>query len=172
MEPSRNTRLPGSIFFFLVLVGAVQAFSHASRMPERVATHFGGNGMVNGWQSKVAFFATEASVIVVAAVISFGVPRVIGLAPLRLMNLPNKEYWFAPERRAGTLAYFRAQFAWFGCGLLAFLLFVNELVFRANLSYPHRLETGPFVTGLVLFLSFTAIWSIWIVVHFSKKSAR
>ena len=83
-----------------------------------------------------------------AALLGFGVPALIGVLPVSLVNVPNKEYWFAPERRESTLAYFRMSFAWFGCALLAFLIFVNELVFRANLETPRQLNTTAFVTGL------------------------
>lgn len=169
MEAEANTRLPTSFFVFLVFVGALQGYSYAGQMPDPLATHFGASGLANGWQSKAAFFSTELGLLVLAAVLAFGVPRMMASVPLSLVNLPNKEYWFSPERRAATLAFFRAQFAWFGCALLAFLLFVNELVFRANLAYPHRLNGSAFTIGIILFFVFVATWTIRLAVHFSRK---
>ena len=166
MTPSN--RLPGSIFFFLVVVGAVRAHSYAAQMPEPIATHFRGGGMANGWQSQLAFYSTQVGVVVLASFIAFGIPSIVGALPLSLINISNKDYWFAPERRADTLAFFAAQFAWFGCALLAFLLFVNELVFRANLTLPHRLNTGAFTVAMAAFLTFVAFWTVRIVIHFSK----
>lgn len=128
--------------------------------------------MANGWQSQVAFFCTELGVVVLASVIAFGLPRILGAVPLSLINVPNKEYWFGAERRASTLAFFNVRFAWFGCALLAFLLYVNELVFRANLTYPHRLNTSAFVTAMVIFLAFMVVWMARLITHFSKKPAR
>ena len=168
MEDRSKTRLPNSIFFFLVLVGAVQAYSYAARMPQPIASHFGGGGMVNGWQSRVAFFCTELGVMVLASVIAFGLPRIMGAMPLSLINVPNKEYWFGPGKRADTLVFFNVQFAWFGCALLAFLLFVNELVFRANLTYPHRLTTNAFVTAMAIFLTFVVVWIVRLILRFSR----
>jgi uncharacterized membrane protein len=170
METQPSSRLPGSIFFFLVLVGAVQAHFYASRLPDTLASHFRGAGTPNGWQTQSAFFLTELGVVALAAVIAFGVPRILGAVPASLINVPNKEYWLAPERRETTFAFFNVSFAWFGCAFLAFLLFVNELVFRANLSTPRQLNPTAFVTALFAFLTFVAIWTLRLIIRFSKAA--
>jgi hypothetical protein len=168
METTSGTRLPSSIFFFLVILGAVQASSYAARMPQPLASHFRSGGMPNGWQSHIGFFATELGVVVLATVMAFGLPRILAAVPLSLINVQNKEYWFGPAQRENTLVFFKVQFAWFGCGLLAFLLFVNELVFRANLTSPHRLNTTAFVAAMTVFLTFVVIWTARLILHFSK----
>src|SRR5260221_7864287 len=111
-----NTRLPNSIFFALVALGAAQVSFYTPRIPELLGSHFSRGGFVNGWQTKAAFFATELAMIILATVVSFGIPRIIAAAPVALINLPHKEYWLAPERREDTLAYIRVWSAWFGCG--------------------------------------------------------
>lgn len=163
-----NTRLPGSVFLALALVGAVRYVYYAPRLPEVLGSHFAGNGAVNGWQSKVVFFSTELAVVVLAAVVGFGIPRIIGAMPVSLINLPNKEFWLTPERRAETLGYLQMHMAWFGCALLAFLLFVMELVFRANLQSPPRLNSGAFVLGLVAFLLFVTVSTVRLVARFAR----
>jgi uncharacterized membrane protein len=168
METTSGTRLPSSIFFFLVVVGAVQASSYAARMPQLLASHFRSGGMPNGWQSKTGFFGLELGVVVLATVMAFGLPRILGAVPLALINVQNKEYWFGPAQRENTLIFFKVQFAWFGCGLLAFLLFVNELVFRANLTAPHRLNTTAFVAAMAVFLTFVVVWTVRLILHFSE----
>jgi len=170
MGDTPSARLPSSIFVFLLFVGLVQANYQAGRLPRVIATHFGKSGMANGWQTKGVSFYTEALLVLLAASIAFGVPRLIEMLPVSLVNLQNKEYWFAPERRADTLAYFRAQFAWFGCALLAFLLVVYELVFRANLVFPHQLNTTAFVAVLFAFLAFVMIWAVRLILHFSRPT--
>lgn len=137
-------------------------------MPQPLASHFRSGGMPNSWQSKAGFFGLELGVVVLATVMAFGLPRILAAVPLSLINVQNKEYWFGPAQREGTLVFFRAQFAWFGCGLLAFLLFVNELVFRANLAAPHRLNTTAFVTAMAVFLTFVLVWTVRLIAHFSK----
>lgn len=163
-----NTRLPSSIFFALASLGAVQYFYYAPRLPAIVASHFGRAGSVNGWQVKTAFFSMEVGVIVLATVISFGVPRMIEALPVAMINLPNKGFWLSPERRDETLGYLRMHMAWFGCALLAFLLFVMELAFRANLRNPPRLNLTAFVPALMAFLVFVGISTIRLVSRFSR----
>jgi len=163
-----NTRLPNSIFFALVVLAAVQLNYYAQRLPEIVGSHFGTSGFASAWQTKVAFFTVELTVIVVATIVSFGIPRLIAAMPASAINLPNKDFWLSPQRREGTISFLRTQMAWFGCALLAFLLLVMELVFRANLQKPPRLNTAAFVLALLMFVVFSAMWSIRLVLRFSR----
>lgn len=163
-----NRRLPSSVFFVLALVGALQYAYYAPRLPEVLASHFAGNGAVNGWQSKAAFFSIELAVVVLAAVVGFGVPRMIAAMPISLINLPNKEFWMSAERRDGTVSYIGMWSAWFGCALLAFLLFVMELAFRANLRTPPQFDNTAFIPALVAFVIFDTIAILRLLLHFSK----
>jgi uncharacterized membrane protein len=163
-----NTRLPSSVFFVLAMLGAVQYFYYAPQLPEVLGSHFAGNGVVNGWQTKAAFFGMELAVVILAAVVGFGIPRIIGAMPVSLINLPNKEFWLSPERREETFGYLQMHMAWFGCALLAFLLFVMELVFRANLQRPVRMNSAAFVAALVAFLVFSGASTVRLVVRFAR----
>jgi uncharacterized membrane protein len=164
-----SMRLPGSVFVALVVYGAVQGHYYASKLPDILATHFGGRGQPNGWQTHSAFWATEIFVVSLATLVGFGVPAILNTISVSLINVPNKEHWLAPDRRESTFAYFQTMFAWFACGLLAFLLFVNELVFRANLTTPRHLNTTAFVTALFAFLAFTALWTVRLIARFSTS---
>jgi hypothetical protein len=88
--------------------------------------------------------------------------------PVSLINLPNKEFWLSPEQRDQTFSYLRLWNAWFGCALLAFLLFVMELVFRANLQAPPRLNMAAFVPALLAFLAVDTVAILRLIFHFAK----
>jgi hypothetical protein len=163
-----NTRLPNSVFFLLAMLGAVQYAYYAPRLPEMLGSHFGIDGAVNGWQGKAAFFSVEVAIIVLATVVSFGAPRLIAAMPVSLINLPHKEFWLGPERRENTLLYIRTWSVWFGCGLLAFLLFVMELAFRANMLMPPRFNNAAFVPALVAFVTFDTFALLRLILHFSR----
>jgi hypothetical protein len=139
-------------------------------MPQPIASHFRSGGMPNGWQTKTGFFGLELGVVVLATVMAFGLPRILAAVPVSLINVRNKEYWFGPAQLQNTLFFFKVQFAWFGAALLAFLLFVNELVFRANLASPHRLNTTAFVAAMAVFLTFVVVWTVRLILHFSKTN--
>src|SRR5260370_5492829 len=106
--------------------------------------------------------------ILQAKVVSFSIPRIMAAAPVAWITLTQKEYWLAPARREDTLAYIRVWSAWFGCGLLAFLLFVIELVFRANLHSPPQFNNAAFVPALLAFVAFDAMLILRLILHFSK----
>jgi hypothetical protein len=167
-----NTRLPNSIFFTLVALGAAQLFYYAPRIPEILGSHFAWGGFANGWQTKAAFFSTELAMIVLATVVAFGIPRIIAAVPVSLINLPYKEYWLAPERRENTLGYIRVWSAWFGCGLLAFLLFVMGLAFRANLHTPPQFNNAAFVPALLAFVAFDTMLVLRLILHFARTPSN
>ena len=163
-----SSRLPSAIFVFLAFVGFLQARRFAAMMPPVLVTHFGSGGAPNGWQTQSQFFLLEVVMLGICLLLAFGIPRLIGALPISLVNVPNKEYWLAPERREETMAFFKAQFAWFGCGFLGFLLVVNQLVFDANQTSPRQLNGTAFVTAMIVFLAFVGIWTVRLIVRFSK----
>jgi uncharacterized membrane protein len=163
-----SSRLPAAVFALLVFVGFLQARMFAATMPPVVATHVGTSGMPNGWQTQSQFFTLELVLLGVCLLLGFGIPRLVGALPLSLVNVPNKEYWLAPERRDATLAYFKTQFAWFGCAVLAFLLAVNHLVFKANQTHPRHLDNTTFALAMFGFLAYMGVWTVRLVLYFSK----
>jgi hypothetical protein len=104
----------------------------------------------------------------VCILLAFGIPLLIRSLPMSMLNVPNKEFWMSPERREQTLAFFRSQFAWFGCVFLAFLLIVNELVFAANQTNPRQLNSTEFTAALIAFLLFVAVWTGRLIFYFSR----
>ena len=122
------------VFAALLLAVVTQALVYYPQLPERMASHFGGAGQPNGWSSKASFFGLQTFVVVVAVACFACLPAWIQRLPARLINLPNKEYWLAPERRVQTMASVGAALTWFGCVVLAFILALTWLVIRFNLG--------------------------------------
>jgi uncharacterized membrane protein len=167
----RKVRTPQAVFLLLVFFGFLQARNFAAGVPGVMATHFGASGAANGWQTRGQFFVVELVMLGVCILIGFGIPWIIGAAPPSLVNLPNKDFWLAPVRREHTIAVFRMQMAWFACGLITFLIVVNQLVYNANQAVPHQLNGPQFTIALVAFLGFVAIWTVRLIMYFSKTAA-
>jgi hypothetical protein len=91
------------------------------------------------------------------------------LLPSRFVNLPNGEYWLAPERRTDTLAYLRKHGARFGVMLAIFLCFVHWLVVQANAHIPPLFPESLFFIGMAAFLLCVVIWLGGFVVHFRRS---
>jgi uncharacterized membrane protein len=149
-----DARIPRGIFFAIVLATIAQCVHDFPLLPDRLASHFGASGIPNGWMTKAQFMLMYGVVLIPALAIEFWVSRQIANKPDARLNLPNKEYWLAPERRAETFAYFETFFAWYGCVFLFVLVYAMGLAMRANFDTPPRLPTGPIasdIAGFVLF---------------------
>lgn len=129
-------------------------------LPGRVATHFGPSGEPDGWSSP----ATNALVLIVIATFMFTVfyfmHRLIARMPMALINLPNKDYWLAPERADASLAKLAIQFRLFGAAILLLLCVAHALAVQANLVKPPKLDNLLFLGALGLFFVFTIVWAV------------
>jgi len=107
----------------------------------------------------------------VVLIVTFVAPVLVAKLPPSLVNLPNKDYWLAPERKVDAIARFTVRMEWFGVVLLAFLAFVYELVFEANVA-GRGLANGPFLIALVAFLVFAVVWIVLMYRAFSLPTKR
>jgi serine/threonine-protein kinase len=159
------------VFGAIALCAVAQALVDFPRLPEHMASHFGPSGLPNGWMSKQAFFAVYAVTVGLAALVGYLVPRSIAKKPPERINLPNKEYWLAPERRAETLAFFERYFAWYSCVLLLILVLAMGFAIQANLSSHLRMPTGPILAIIFAFMAFNLLWVVQMMRHFSKAES-
>ena len=98
----------------LVFAAAVVADFY-SRLPERIATHFNGVGMANGFGAKSTLW-----VLVGIAAVLYGILSAISLLP-RVVNLKRP---LAPEREKVVLAESMAMVGWIKavvCWMFAYL---------------------------------------------------
>ena len=146
-----DTRVPGALFFGIALAATAQCVHDYPLLPSRLASHFAASGMPNGWMTKTQFLITYIVILLPAFAIEFWVPRRIAKMPNAKLNLPNKEYWLAPERRVETFAYFESFFAWYGCAFLFVVALAMGLAMRANLVTPPRLPAVPIVSVIAGF---------------------
>src|SRR5229473_3818124 len=153
----RDSRLPKLLFALLGAYAAIHFLSYYSQLPTVVASHFNGQGLANGWQTKPAFFTVFAGVSVLAAVIGFIIPRIIAAMPPQLINLPNKRYWLAPEHIANTMEFLNRYFAWFGCAVFVVILVTFDFAVQANLHPDHRPDATRMWYLLAGFLVFVVV---------------
>lgn len=126
-------------------------------LPARVASHFDARGIPNGWAPR-GFFVGIQVFVVLTLWITLEASRRRILTPGAPMNLPNRDYWLAPERRAETAAWITAHLREFGAAtlLLTFALFVQVL--RFNLGRVPSLEYAW--AGLAAYLAFAVAWVV------------
>jgi uncharacterized membrane protein len=152
----QKSTLPKLVFGALAIGAAIHFSSYYAQLPEVVASHFNAGGTANGWQTKSAFFGFLVGVSVLAAVVGFGIPRIITALPPELINLPNKRYWLAPEQRADTMEFLNGYFAWFGCVLFVVILVTFDYALQSNL-HPDRPDIPRLWYVLTGFLAFAVL---------------
>jgi len=164
----QDARLPKLLFVILAVGAAIYFSTYYVQMPDVVASHFNGRGVPNGWQAKPAFFGLFAAVSVLIASIGFGIPRIIASVPPQLINLPNKQYWLAPEHVAETMAFLNAYFAWFGCAVFLIVILTFDYAIQSNLHPDHRPDVSRMWYILAGFLVFMVVWLARMFTRFGR----
>jgi uncharacterized membrane protein len=162
-----SARLPRNVFFVVVLAALARCSYFYPLLPERMASHFDRSGVPNGWMTKPLFFELYAAGVALGIVVVFLPALTVARLPAYLINLPNKEYWLAPEHRAETNAFLKRSFAWFGCAFLAVQVVGLDLAMQANLVSPPRVSSESMFVCLAVFLIWTVWWTIDLIRHFS-----
>ncbi|MBL9162829.1 MAG: DUF1648 domain-containing protein [Planctomycetaceae bacterium] len=133
------------------LVGMVATYA---RLPERVASHFGANGVANGWMSRDGYVWFMVGAVTFTSLLLVGLCGSVRFLPASLVNIPRRDYWLAPERRDET-GRVLARFGLLMAGLESlFFLAIHLLVVVANESNPVRLSNDVWWL-LVAFLAAT-----------------
>jgi uncharacterized membrane protein len=155
------------VFILLLLLCIGHAVYYYPFLPDRVASHFGASGRPDAWSSKESFARIYFIVIAFIAVLFPGIGLIFRKIPTSFINLPNKDYWLAPERSEETIAVLSRQFLWFGSATLLLLLGIFHQSFRVHLGKAQGLEHP--VASIVVYIVFTTLWSIALIVKFSRK---
>jgi hypothetical protein len=119
------------------LVAAQIAYFYG-RLPDSVASHFGGNGMANGYMTRAGFVKFYVGLLLFVA-LTFGLVSFAARAiPVALINVPNKERWFSGERESESRAWLARELLGFGLVVMLFLVAVTHRVFMANVDGGRR----------------------------------
>jgi uncharacterized membrane protein len=164
----QNSGLPKLIYGLLAAVGLLYFSFLYPQLPDPMASHFNASGAVTAWMPKSAFFILIPVIALAASVPVFLVPRSMANLPNDKINLANKEYWLAPERRAETIQYLGIQMGWLGCALLTLLLCGLYNAVAANLRPDHNFDSGSFYIALGAFFAFIIFWLVRLLLHFAR----
>jgi uncharacterized membrane protein len=151
----------------VALIGTVLAclFETArlwSAAPALMASHFDVSGVPNGFAPKDAFFGFQLAIILLIAGLAVGLRAILVRVPMGLINLPNREYWLAPQRRAETVERVASFTDVLFTGTLALMLSVFELAVAANLRKPPVLDSNLIWLLLAAYLVFTFGGIVWL----------
>jgi uncharacterized membrane protein len=158
-----------AVFIVLVLAAAVYEYRTATRLPRMVAVHFDQAGLatsfmaVSRYRIAISLFSIVLPVALVA-VMTFAYSRATDV------KLPNRDYWMAPHRIAGTRAFLVAHGIWFGSILVGLMCFVQWLVLDANQRRPPQLSNAAMLLGLSVLLGCMVVWIATLTVAFRRRA--
>jgi len=159
------------VLFVLLLIGWTGFLvATVGAFPDHVASHFGWAGQADAWMTREGYLTWMLAFGVVFPVL---VTAMVGLLPrawpgLAFVNLPNRDYWFAPERRADSLAYLGRHACWLGCLIVLMIAGVHALILRAHEAAPPTLPLAPFVALLIGFLVGVGAWILVLYRRFHR----
>ncbi|RYZ07394.1 MAG: DUF1648 domain-containing protein [Myxococcales bacterium] len=140
------------------LAGMGYAWRVYSVSPAVVPVHYGPNGLPDRWGSPAELLAVHAGVIGVSSVLFAALPWLVRRAP-SLVNLPNKEYWLAPERRDEAAAKLEGWCGVFGTALNVLVITLQALLAGGTAQGARGVAFLLSVTlGFALFTIASCVW--------------
>ena len=154
----------------LAMAAGVFVWFTGQAMPPIVASHFNAAGIANGFMPRAAYLGLMMVLVAAVPLVTMVMSGVALSKPGARINLPNRDYWLAPERRAGTIAFLQAHMAGFSALLVVFLAYGHWLVVRANLSGAQQLQAGWMQAGLCVFIGATILWIVLLIARFRRPA--
>jgi uncharacterized membrane protein len=158
------------LMFLTGFAGITQSAFYYTRLPERVASHFGAGGMPNDWMPKTGNLLLSSGIFLLMTGIMYFTPIFTARLPVRFINLPNKDFWLADERKEHTLADISSRMYIFGIAMNLFFIFLNHMVFLANMTNPVRLNDSAALLALGIFMFVLAGWFFSFIRRFHKPA--
>jgi serine/threonine-protein kinase len=146
------------MFRFLTIALAAVSFTSVvaivattPSLPARVATHFAAGGMPNGWMTRDGYLAFTLAFVLGVPWLVYAVSVLLPSRFPHLSNLPNRDYWLAPERIDETIDTLKAFGAGVALAIGVLLGAMHWAILDANAARPVRLAEGPFLAGVLGF---------------------
>ncbi|MDR3403846.1 MAG: protein kinase [Chthoniobacter sp.] len=163
--------VPGTIFCLLYVALVCFVVGSSSQLPERPPVHFGLGGAPNGWMNRSNYIAWACVFPLLVLGLLWLTSQCARWCPI-LVNIPRRDYWLAPERRAETAALLFRWLLWLACGLIVFDGALHELILQANRLHPPRLPEGPPLLVIMAFLLGLMIWLVNFMMRMAEAEHR
>ena len=155
------------LLFVLALVAVpVVMWATSTGMPARVATHFGGNGLANGWMSKDGYLLF---MLIMTTVFPLVVAAATGLIPAAGRSLiAKRSATMSPQRLETTLRWLAGYATIVGSLICLFILGTHFLILEANAHSPARLDNSDLLAAVVVFVVLLVFWIIGLAIGLKR----
>src|SRR4030095_4215761 len=156
------------MFPALLIVRVFFTLNSIGDLPARLATHFGANGVADGWMTR-----EDYRVLILLLLVGLPLLLVWLMAGLPGVTngqgqIPNCEYWFSRERRETTLSFLLRHSCWLGCLTVAVVYGMHVSILRANAVIPPVLATDRFIVMVIVYLCGLVWWVMALIRHFQR----
>jgi uncharacterized membrane protein len=128
-------------------------------LPIRVASHFGLDGMADGWMMKGEYALAMVAVAAAWTVIMLLFDFLVYILPVTTLNVPNAAYWKQPENQPTLRRKTSSFLCELGIYVIVLLAFVNYSVLQANKKNPPRLDEYENI-AIIIFFVLIALWLV------------
>jgi len=163
-----KTLIPAIVLVILYLTFVCYVCLSVQQLPERVASHFDAKGKPDGWMNRgqhvlstLGFGSGLIIFILITDIVQF-------ILPDKLLSLPNRQYWLAPERRVETKRYIFRQMLWCTSLTVCFLIGLNYSIVHANKRAPVQLYDWPLITTMAFYFVGLFVWILIFSRHFKR----
>jgi serine/threonine-protein kinase len=163
-----KTIVPAALLFLAAVGFAVYVTMTLPQLPLQVATHFGLNGEPDGWMTRSGYGVFILCFGLGLPLFTSAMGFVSRFLPAWTINIPNKEYWLAPERRPLVDLYVLQHLLWMGLLELGLVGGLHHLTMVANRSVPVHMPGRGLAIVMGTFFVLLAIWSVSLIAHFRK----
>ncbi len=161
-------RTPAILFILLYIGFLLYVDQTASLLSGRVATHFGIDGQANGWMSGSGYINFIRLFGLALPGFTVAIGFLTRFLPAGMINIPNRDYWLAPEHRASTSASVLGSCLWLACLEVGFVGGMHYLTVVANRSTPAHLPSGGLLILLGMFVVGLVLWIVALVSRFRR----
>ncbi len=158
------------MLFVTVVISIIQQLYYYPKLPYKVAIHFNANGIPDNFSDKLFSALLQVGIIVFMTIVIFVADYFVKHGSDDFINIPNRKYWLAPERRKRTIDLLSTFVYWLGILTNVFLLFASQLLIYVNLkptvSIGHNFWEYLTVYLLAIFIS---IWVFFRILNSKKK---
>ena len=127
----------GKVFYAIILFLCIFDTGRLWKIsPDLMAAHFNAQGSPDRFVPRADFFAFQIKTLLVMIVVSLAMQLLFFIIPIRIINMPNRKYWLAPDRRDNTLDRL-SSFAALVFGMILLMIQAAfEISVYANLQTP------------------------------------
>lgn len=162
-----NSRRAGSLMTLICLmVFSVTFVIYTSYyLPSMVAIRFSVNNEPDGWMTRNSYLLLILTLLIsIPTVISVGISMLSQQFP-HLINLPNRDYWLAPQRFDESLDFLASHGHRLGRLIIVLMIGLHYVVLVANRAEPPVL---PQSWSMAILLGFVFALGIWVLALYRR----